>query len=96
MVVLTKGWLHATPLRKYIMNFITIATGYVVKAILPGNSAFFIRVGMKITLAKPKQICKRLSAFHKFTSIFTRPIFKYSHISEGNSMFGETNTAIMA
>lgn len=53
MAVLTNGWLHATPLRKYIVNIITISNSRLCSESYPVREfSFFIRVGLKITLAK--------------------------------------------
>lgn len=53
MAVPTNGWLHAAPQRKYIMNIVTISNSRLCSESYPPREfSIFIRVGLKITLAK--------------------------------------------
>lgn len=99
MAVLTNGWLHASGLRKYSMNIVTISKSRLCSEnYLPREFSFLLKAGLKLLWQNEQTTTnlKILFVFYKFTSFFTQAVFKHSHISECNGMFVETNTAIMA
>lgn len=88
---------------KYIMNIVTISNSRLCSERYPPREVIFSLYFFFLNKNRvenysctAKQIYKRLSAFYKFALVFIQAFFQYSHISERNGMFVETNTAIMA
>lgn len=86
----------------HIINIVTISNSRLCSERYPPREVifsfffFFNKNRVENYSGTAKQIYKRLSAFYKFALVFIRAVLQYSHISERNGVFGETNTAIMA